>query len=411
MKAPKYFMNTCVATTRSLVQFSCAWRLLFIAICVMAHSCCYAQINCELSGWIDTTKNGDIRNVFHTYHSYLQTVTKNNFSLWSTADKQRFKIPDLLLGDGIFSPTIYQYHYRFQVTDIKPGGDDLYIITTLVYTLKDTVITENAELKTLCIKEDGAYRLSNFINHYTTGWMHRKTRRINYHYFPGYPFDDLDASSANKALDSICKWFNIPANFTIEYFIARDCDEIYKIRGYNFVGYNGGRYHPLCGFFDNNVVFSNAREGANYEHELVHIINDYYPDCNELIKIGLSAYISTGKSGHLGKPIAFHIRRVNEYLQKHPEISMEHFTGFNTLDDHTNPQYSNGSIIIHSLLAKGGLPLLLQCMKETKTDDALYAFVKKHLLSGKENFDYYMRQQYQLLAADKNFTPLLALEQ
>ena len=403
-------MSTKQLTTKTKVPIVGLWRMLCVCILMLAHSFCYAQIDCELSGWIDTTKNEDTKNVFNTYHTYLLTATKNDFSLWNTRDKQRFKIPDLILGDGIFSPTIYKYHYRFQVTDIRPEGDDLFIITTLVYTTNDSVVTENAELKTLCIKENGTYSLSNFINYHTTGWVHRKIGRINYHYFPGFPFDDLDAALANKTLDSICSWFNIPRDLTIEYFIARDCDEIYKIRGYNFVGYNAGKYRPLCGFFDNNVVFSNAREGANYQHELAHVINEYYPDCNDIIKIGLSAYINTGKSGHLGKPIAFHIRRVNEYLQKHPELSLEHFTDFTTLDDHTNPQYSNGTIIIDNLLKKGGLPLLLQCMKETKADDQFYAFVKKHLLSGTETMNHYMRHQYQLLAADKNFTPLLTVE-
>ena len=47
-----------------------------------------------------------------------------------------------------------------------------------------------------------------------------------------------------------------------------------------------------CGYFETKIFFATEKAGANHYHEITHYINKYFPNANELLLTGISAYIS-----------------------------------------------------------------------------------------------------------------------
>jgi hypothetical protein len=178
----------------------------------------------------------------------------------------------------------------------------------------------------------------------------------------------------------------------VEYYIALNCDEIYKLKGFDFV-IGMGKEPNLCGFYDrfNNIIYSNSQEGEYYEHEIIHLINNFFPKAHGLFLNGLSAYI--GSKAHLGQSLDFHIKRMNLYLNIHPEIDLTNFSNFYQMDDQTTPSYILGAIICHLTLEKGGIELLKKALNSGNSDDDLYRFIKKELNIEQKNLNKFMRKK------------------
>ena len=123
--------------------------------------------------------------------------------------------------------------------------------------------------------------------------------------------------------------------------------------------------------------------------------------------MGLSAYITTKNSGHLGRPLFYHIKRINKFLENNASVSLDHPAEFYKLDEYTDPQYITGAIFVHLLLQKGGLPLLLKVMSDSKDDKKFEAVIQSELLKKGETLNTFLRKQYKLLAGRGSFSSLL----
>lgn len=359
---------------------------------------------CEINPNIDLRikDNLEIYNLWKSYYSDVLANAENcHFFGWSDKEKISLSSPDLLLQEGVYSPNIYYFKYKCQLLAIKNLGDEK-LIKIIFYSVENKFVEVHAIISLLCLKENEKFVLSNAINYYTKNWNSYTIGKISYYYYPEYPFNIKDAQKANKLIDSLISWFNLSKSIKIKYYIANNCEEIQKLRGFDFVGYYGANNLNLCGYFDskNYIVFANSKEGANYEHEIIHIINKHYPNCHSLILMGLSLYINSENSGHLGKPAAYHIKIINEYLKKNSSLDLNDLASFYSIDEPTNPQYVNGAIIIHEILKKGNLPLLVNAMQNTKTDYELYKFLEKYILPKKTSLNDYIRAKYQLYSKE-----------
>ena len=166
----------------------------------------------------------------------------------------------------------------------------------------------------------------------------------------------------------------------------------------------------VCGYFEtkNNFIFVTEKAGANHYHEITHYINKYFPNANELLLTGISAYISKDKA-HFGKSLIYHTKRVNEYLLLHKEIDLSKPFDFYKLDEKTNPQYVIGALLCDLILEKGGKKELISAFQKTKTDVDLLNFLKNEIFKKNADMNVILRKKITEISNKNKFPENLQL--
>ena len=122
-------------------------------------------------------------------------------------------------------------------------------------------------------------------------------------------------------------------------------------------------------------------------HELVHVINPYFPNAHPLFLTGYSAL----RGGHFGHDLAYHKKRVRTYLATHA-IDLHHPLTFTKLDEKTNPQYVMGGIFCEAALRTGGLVKLKRLFSYGTSDEAFYAALKQEFKLDKKDLPRFIEQ-------------------
>ncbi len=215
------------------------------------------KIETNIGGGIDL-KNEDVNTIFNLWKNYLASNPDSIFDnpYWNDSEKKKYKSYDLLKSEGFLSPSLYALEPSNTVLYIKEFGND-YIIHSEYYW-----INEKSEFSPLAItdvvakKENGIFKLYNYLPYYTINWRSKQIGMINYYYHDDYVFDDENAKKANALLQKLNKLFDLDSK-NMTYYIARNCDEIHKMKGYDYV-VSMGRTPSLCRFTDtnNNIIYS-----------------------------------------------------------------------------------------------------------------------------------------------------------
>ncbi|MBA3829210.1 MAG: hypothetical protein H0X33_09765 [Taibaiella sp.] len=319
---------------------------------------------------------GEKEKVFELWNQYL-TQKDHLDTFWSSYDKKTYKGIDLLKDNVGFNGGLYKFKFDCNVLSITDIGEGYIIKSALYFIQEDSAIKNRfsllAIINVLAKKENGNFKLSNYINYSTANWNVKRVGIIKYHYPAIYPFNIFNAQKANVFLDSLEKWFNFSVD-TINYYIPINCSEGLKMAGFEYYLIEGQTLN-LCGFYDptNNIVYSYAISGECYKHELIHQINRLYPTANSYLLAGIAAYIDD--DGQAGESEKFHLKRYLKYLKDHP-ADFNDFYNINYVDDVTSPIYIFGAVICNALLKKGGMLLLKEALQNTRTDEQLVSFLK-----------------------------------
>jgi hypothetical protein len=253
----------------------------------------------------------------------------------------------------------------------------------------------------MAIKENGKYVLANYTPYYTKRWDTATVGLITYRYFNGYEFNREKAEKANLFIRKINRVFDLPEE-SFTYYITPKCDDIHQLKGYDFVITMGG--NKDCGFFDNcnNIIYATALAGENHQHELIHIVNKYYPKAHDYLKVGISSYWGDN-TAHGSKPLIYHIKRLNRYLRQHPEINLNYLTSQEAtmMDFETNPMYVYGALLVDIVLRKGGTKELRKVMSKEMSDEELMSFYKNELNT--DDLNKYFRDQIDELSKKGKF--------
>lgn len=342
------------------------------------------------------TDNKDVRNIVEVWQSYLKTNSKE---YWNTVETQNLKNFNILNIEGVINPSLMNWNFSNHILSINPVSEDTFIIKSIFEGENKSVF---AIANVLAKKENGSYKLSNYLFDYTKNWKSHSTENIIYFYRPDYTLNLEEVSQAEKFYSDLCKTFNLkPEKLT--HFIARDCDHIYDILGYEYIFSKGTAKE--CGYFetDNNFIFGTEQVGASHFHEITHFINKFYPNAHSLLLTGISAYLS-GEKAHFGKSLAYHTKRVNLHLEKNKEISLARPFDFYKLDENTNPQYVIGGLLCDLIIERKGKNGLIEAFTETKTDDELIQFLKTKVLKKNEVLDDLLRKRIKEIS-DSNYFP------
>lgn len=322
----------------------------------------------------------------------------NNNPNWCENDKIKYKSYDLLKSEGFLSPSLYYFQLNNKILSISKTEND-YIIKSAFYDRETFDIY--AITNVVATKINDIFYLTNYQPKLIKDWQTRTVGNIIYHFYPGYQFNKEKAEQANAYLNKICSVFELKPE-KINYFICRDCEDIFKVKGFDYVLSMGNGKE--CGFFDkyNNIIYATAFVGENHQHEITHFINNYFPNANELLLTGLSAYWGE-QSAHKGKPLLYSVKRVNEYLKSHPEIDLNKPNEFWKLDEETNPQYVIGAIICDIAFEKGGISILKRFLNNSKSDEEFLLFIEKELKVKKGDLNKTIRQRIEKISKENKF--------
>ena len=346
-------------------------------------------------------ENSDIKNIASIWQSYLKTNSKEFWLENEVKNYQNFNILDM---SGILNPSLMNWGFNNRILSINAVSDNKYLI-------KSIFESENKEVfaitNVIATKKNGEFKLSNYIFESTKNWKSTDTSNIIYIYRQAYILSNEEVFLANKFYSNICSLFDIkPEKLT--YFIAENCDNIYEILGYEYIFSKG--MSEECGYFEtkNNFIFATEKAGANHYHEITHYINKYFPNANELLLTGISAYISKDKA-HFGKSLIYHTKRVNEYLSLHNEIDLSKPFEFYKLDENTNPQYVIGAVLCDLILEKGGKKELISAFQKTKTDDELLFYLKSKIFRKGADINIILRKKIAEIVRKNEFPENLNL--
>lgn len=318
----------------------------------------------------------DKQAVLTVWDAYLGSGFKNQAQFWLPAELKKYPKGDLLLSEGYVNPNVYQYATQKIVLSIEPVDSALYKCRTLFYWQSPGDAAKQPTV--FCItntyfqKQQNHWLLTNYLTQYTRNWTTDTVGYLTYKLPASRALNQTKAALANVFLTELFHDFGI-APFPVTYYLAADCEEVHRMKGFDYVvGMGNG---STCGFYDevNHLVYAGGLE-ESYLHELVHVINPYFPNAHPLLLTGYSAL----RGGHFGHDLAYHKKRVLAYLATHKTDLQDPLT-FVKLDEKTNPQYVIGGIFCEAALRAGGLAKLKKLFGYGTSDAAFYTALKQEL--------------------------------
>ncbi|GAB3650708.1 hypothetical protein GCM10027594_25940 [Hymenobacter agri] len=331
----------------------------------------------------------DRQAVLTLWDRYLGSAFQQQAQFWAPAELRRYRKGDLLLSEGYVHPNVYSYATQKLVLSVEPLDSTHYQCRTLFYWQNPA--EPAPQLTAFCIvntcfeRQGSQWRLVNYLTRYTRQWTSATVGYLTYRLPPGRRLDQTQAQQADAFLRALFQDFAIPP-FPVTYYVATDCAQVHHLKGFDYVVGMGS--DTVCGFYDevNHLVYAGGL-GEGYVHELVHVINPYFPQAHPLLLTGYAAL----RGGHFGRSLAYHTARVRTYLATHAAVLQNPLT-FTALDEQTNPQYVIGGVICAAALRAGGLPKLKRLFTYGTSDEAFYTALQQEFGVPKESVAAFLTQ-------------------
>lgn len=380
--------------------------LLILAIAPIATGICGEEktsgIVCHSQVLLENQINPDIPAVAKLWKEYLDSYPDSlyNNPHWNEADKARYTSYDLLRSEG------YLHLYRQAATSgldnlvlsIVPLTDngDCYDIRSMFYWQNEQVPYVVAIVHVLARKDErGEFKLANWLHWYSREWQTKQVGLITYHYYPGYRFDESKAKKANQFLAMLRDKFELPEE-EVTVYISPGWKETELLKGYDYTvaatvvsdNSNLGGTTDI----DNRIIYSNAVKGEFYEHELMRLVRNHFPqEMHRLFTNGIAEYYTEDRMMR-GVPIQEHFDRLDRYLNEHPEIDLQEFDRFDA-GNRAEPIYLVGLATVWLTLEKGGYDLLKRGMRTvSNNDDEMRRFFDRELGIPVDSIDRRLRE-------------------
>lgn len=336
-----------------------------------------------------------INSIATLWQNYLSTGSK---TYWDSLEVQNLGNYNILDVPGIINPSLMNYGLDNRILSIKKL-DEHYLLKSIFTLEKDNIFA----ITNVIVKSDrNGIKLSNYLFEYIKEWNFVSSKYIDYYCTPRHEINHNNIKEAENFYVKLCEAFDLyPEKLT--YFIANDCDDIFRLLGYEYIFHEGNSSE--CGYFvaENNFVLATQKGGENHYHEITHFINKFFPHAHSLLLTGISAYFG-GNKAHFGKSLDYHIPRVNSFLIDNPQIDLSNFIEFTQLDNETNPQYVIGAIVCELILEKKGKEGLIQFFKHSKNDNLLYQQLTEMLNIDKKDLDSLLRSKIDQISQSGTFT-------
>jgi hypothetical protein len=338
------------------------------------------------------TSNVEIAQVIRLWDNYLNTNPDSTFDnpYWLTSEKQRYKKFDFL-NSVYFNPSLYYFlaHYKPTVMSVMQV-DSGYAIRTLLATETDSHFSRPfCIIRVMAAKENGKFRLGNILPVNTKSWQRETVGSITFIFPANHHFNRELAQRMNSFVDSLTTMWNIKP-FPTEFYLADDLGDIMRMLGFDF--YVGESYNRGTGGLTdiaNRIVYG-AGQCEWYPHEFVHVyINPLFPKAHYYFLEGYAALLG-GSRGH---ELSWHMKRMQKYLEDHPDIDLDSLLMFPQFDSYTDPKYVFGGLLCRLALEKGGLPALKQLFSFGTEENDFYNTVQTVLGIRQQELNQFIRKK------------------
>ncbi|WP_158800043.1 hypothetical protein [Pedobacter sp. L105] len=350
-----------------------------------------AQIYLNM-GAVDTSVV-EVKQALVFYNSYFAAFKHRKLpemsAYWSAEELQQRKVPDQLMY-GINDYPLYGLGYTPTILYVRPGPKYIQIKTQFGY------VDSLKNISTICITNHyvafDQFKKPYFISALkinSASWKMKKVRNITFYYPAYHTFNTIRADSLCFQIAKLEKDWSLKP-IQVRYYFADTNEELIKLRGFDYNILMGNRDKP-SGMSDirDNQVFCGGL-GENYFHEVAHLyLNPLYP--NSPLQEGLVVTMA----GSMGHPLNWHLKRVNEYLQHHPEADLNKLDDFWYTDTYTNPGGAINAMICSMVFKKEGLTGLKRLMQYT----TLKEIFEKELHVPDGHWNTYLRKNIQEQAA------------
>jgi hypothetical protein len=376
-----------------------------IVYCLANTNVCAQKIS--LNSAVDTVELEN-KAVVELWNNYLKSNPDSLYDnpYWNTEEKKKYKSYDLLKSEGFISPSLYYWAKSDQniILSISKKGDHMLLQSMFYKPIANDEITIMAIVNVVAKRENNKWVLYNYLPYHSERWITKKIGTISYVYHPRHDFSSKKARSANEFLRNLSSIFDLRIP-ELTYYIAPDCDGLHNLKGFDYVFTMGAL--DICGFYDaiNHIIYSTSQSGESNQHEIVHVMNERFPNAHGLLLAGIAAYWG-GDNANFGKPLIYHLKRVNEYLLQHQDIDLNEFTEFYSMDSKTNPQYVIGAIICDEAMRKGGVDKLKKMLNAGTTDEQLMEVMHKELGITPTDLNAFFRARISELAGMQSFYPI-----
>jgi hypothetical protein len=316
-----------------------------------------------ISSVVDTSLT-DVRDIVHLVRAYLAHLgdtSAGTRGLWSTEDSLDRRFGDLA---RFFA---YYGNPATVVGVMSTGpGDTAYVVKVL----HASVDTGSHEIEPWALQRlyairtpKAAYRwqLSAPLIRSMRGWIARTVGRVTFHYNPGQHMDSVRAQQAARFVDSVSALFAVKAPEHLDYLVTGSPDEYFHAAGLDFLmlpsgpsaygGGTGGNAVPEVGL----VLTGDPLQGEAYLHELAHAVLG-----RGFGGAFLAEGIATWLGGSRGRTSSETLRRLREYQEAHPQVSLEALVrgdaGWGVPE--SDARYATGALFVGEVYRRSGVVAL-----------------------------------------------------
>ncbi|MFD0751402.1 hypothetical protein ACFQZS_14725 [Mucilaginibacter calamicampi] len=355
--------------------------LSFISILLAANS--YAQI--YLNPGVDTSLT-EVKQALRFYNKYVADFNGKAIpdmaKYWPQSELKLRKVPDQMIY-AINDYPLYSMGCRLTILYIRPTANYVHIKTQFsVPDSQKNVMTMAITNYYVAFDKIHEPYFKNPMTEALAKWRTKTVRNIIYHYPPYHIFNAKRADTLVRNIAGLEKeWGLKPIN--INYYLANNKDELYQVQGFDYTVMMGNKAAPSGKSDDkDNQVFCGGL-GENYFHEVVHLyLNHLYP--KSPLQEGLAVFYA----GSMGHSVKWHLKRVTQYLNKHPEADLTDVDNFWYTDPFTNPSSAIQGMICSMVFKKEGVPGLKRLMQYNSYKDIF----KKEFNIDKEQINAFLRK-------------------
>lgn len=334
---------------------------------------------------VDAT-NADVKAVMTLFENYITSnpESKGKNPFWNSKEQELYENFDFLESE--FQPSLYM-GIPAHVLSIKSYKDAYVIKVQFSYCQENGLPYVLAIVNYLARKENGQYKLHNWLSESKHFWNCTTVGMIDFYYPSYHEFSYNKAHHLNGFVKDMCQNLGVtPKSF--EYYLADDYDEIQRLKGIDYYIGMGGGDSPRGKAAERKVYCGGL--GEYYKHEVFHVqIDDHFPDKHFWVSEGVATFLG----GSRGRSLDWHIKRMNNYLQKHPEVDLNEMLQLTNLDNQTAYHYVIGGLIVRKIFEKGGWKLIQEFMSSGRSDESYYRAIEKFLGVPRSELNTYLRRE------------------
>jgi hypothetical protein len=246
------------------------------------------------------------------------------------------------------------------------------------------------------VRTKQGFKFKSLPQYYYQNLEKKRVGSITYCYDKSRNFNEELATKLDSFNLEMAELFKTNVQLPV-YFITKNIFSAQQIMGYDFSPEQATFYQRgALTETENDVIFA-GNDTEFYPHEIVHLYThelwgkDGY-SFHQWIDEGLAAYFG----GYLGRTLEYHLEKMKNYLDKHPNEPLNDISTFYFNIDgefHTNFMYEIGGLICKKVYEDEGIEGVFDLLKSGSTDADFYDAVDRHFDVKKENFGAFIRKE------------------